>query len=71
MPGIDGYELMQLIRENSALPHNRTPAVAVSAHAGASVEARARASGFDAFVAKPFGVDQLFSAIRVAMGRAR
>jgi signal transduction histidine kinase/CheY-like chemotaxis protein len=70
MPGIDGYELMQLIRENSAQPHNRTPAVAVSAHAGASVEARARASGFDAFVAKPFGVDQLLSAIRVAMGRA-
>jgi signal transduction histidine kinase/ActR/RegA family two-component response regulator len=70
MPGIDGYELMQLIRENSDLPHHRTPAVAVSAHAGTVVETRARASGYDGFVSKPFGVDQLFTAIRLALGRA-
>ena len=70
MPGIDGYELMQLVRENSDLPHHRTPAVAVSAHAGTVVETRARASGYDGFVSKPYGVDQLFTAIRLALGRA-
>jgi signal transduction histidine kinase/ActR/RegA family two-component response regulator len=70
MPGIDGYELMQLIRENYDLPHHRTPAVAVSAHAGTVVETRARASGYDGFVSKPYGVDQLLAAIRLALGRA-
>ena len=70
MPGIDGYELMQLIRENADLPHHRTPAVAVSAHAGTVVESRVRASGYDGFVSKPYGVDQLVAAIRLALGRA-
>jgi signal transduction histidine kinase/ActR/RegA family two-component response regulator len=69
MPGTDGYELMQRIRAGAGRPGQRTPAVAVSAAAGRAVEARARRSGYDGFVSKPFSIDELIAAIRLAIGR--
>ncbi len=62
MPGIDGYELLSIIRQQGGT----TPAVAVSAHAGSVAETRARESGFQAFVAKPYDLQSLFGAIREA-----
>ena len=60
MPGIDGYELLAMVRRNG----DSAPAVAVSAHAGSVAEARARASGFAAFVSKPYDLHSLFAAIQ-------
>ena len=60
MPGIDGYELLAMVRRNG----DSAPAVAVSAHAGSVAEARARASGFAAFVSKPYDLHSLFTAIQ-------
>ncbi|MEO8070946.1 MAG: ATP-binding protein [Acidobacteriota bacterium] len=64
MPGIDGYELIGLIRSNEkSQARPRIPAIAVSAHAGAGAAAKALASGFDGFVAKPYALDSLVAAI--------
>ncbi|WP_082550979.1 CHASE domain-containing protein [Pseudorhodoferax sp. Leaf265] len=57
MPGMDGYEATRRIRATPALRH--LPVVALTAGAFASQRSKALASGLDAFVAKPFLVDQL------------
>jgi PAS domain S-box-containing protein len=57
MPGMDGYEATRRIRATPALRH--LPVVALTAGAFASQRDKALASGLDAFVAKPFLVDQL------------
>ncbi|GHC89416.1 histidine kinase [Pseudorhodoferax aquiterrae] len=57
MPGMDGYEATRRIRATPAL--RRLPVVALTAGAFASQRDKALASGLDAFVAKPFLVDQL------------
>jgi len=67
MPDTDGYRLLEIIRTGSDGAVRRVAAVAVSAHAGAAIEARARASGFQAFVAKPFNLESLYRAIRLAL----
>jgi CheY-like chemotaxis protein len=63
MPGVDGYELMQRIRADRDAAIRSTPAIAVSAHVGADASARAAASGFQGFVAKPYDLAALVSAI--------
>ena len=65
MPQMDGFELLRQAR--IILDAARTPAIAISAHAGA--EEQARRAGFQAFVAKPYDLDTLVSAIREAIGR--
>ena len=67
MPGTDGYRLLEMIRSGRDDAVRQVPAIAVSAHAGAAIEARARASGFQAFVAKPFHLESLYRAIRLAL----
>lgn len=57
MPHMDGYEATRKIRGTAALRH--LVVVALSAGAFASQRAQAMAAGVDAFVAKPFDVDQL------------
>jgi excisionase family DNA binding protein len=51
MPGLDGYEVLSLMRRR---PEARTvPVVACTSLKGAETEARIRGSGFDAYVRKP------------------
>ena len=59
MPQMDGFELLRHTR--IILDATKTPAIAVSAHAGA--EEQARQAGFQAFIAKPYDLDTLVSGI--------
>ena len=64
MPELDGYTLMQQIREREVASGQITPAVAMTAHVSAGEVGRARDSGFQAHVGKPFDMSTLVSAVR-------
>lgn len=51
LPGIDGVELLQLIRQQYA--YRDTPAIALTAHAMNSDRDRFLAAGFNNYVSKP------------------
>ena len=59
MPGQDGYQLIQSIRESSDARLARTPAAAVTACASDDERDRALAAGFQAHLAKPIRPAQL------------
>ena len=62
LPGIDGYEATRRIR---AIPELAgTPIIAVTSYALSGDEAKTRAAGCDAYVAKPFSPRQLLATIR-------
>jgi PAS domain S-box-containing protein len=65
MPGLDGFEVVQRIRERGA---GLTKFIAVSANVFDANRDRCLAMGFDAFVAKPFKLDALFELIRAELG---
>jgi len=68
MPVLDGYEATRLLRQ---LPRFADlPIVALTAGAFKSQQDEARDAGMDAFVAKPFNVDELMEVVR-RMARAR
>ena len=62
IPIIDGYEVTRRIKADPAL--RSIPIIAVTSHAMADGEAKARAAGCDDFVAKPFSPRQLLAKIR-------
>jgi excisionase family DNA binding protein len=51
MPGLDGYEVLSLMRRRSEA--RGIPVVACTSLKGPEVEARVRAAGFDAYLKKP------------------
>ena len=57
MPGIDGYQVAQLIRKNRLLAATRL--LALTGWSSADSQRRAREAGFDGFMRKPFSVDAL------------
>ncbi len=60
MPRLDGYGLTAAIRrQERALGAARTPIVAVTANAMRGEEERCLASGMDAYIAKPVGLNRL------------
>jgi len=58
MPGVDGYQLAQRVRRDPGLA--RTILIAMSGYDSREDVARAVASGFDAHLAKPVILDDLF-----------
>jgi two-component system cell cycle response regulator DivK len=62
LPGIDGYEVTRRIKSDPAL--RGIPIIAVTSYALSGDEAKARAAGCDAYVAKPFSPRHLLSKIR-------
>lgn len=68
MPGLDGYQLLSLIRSHE---HSRrlpsVPVVTVTGHVAPSDQAQALAGGFAAHLAKPVRVDSLRSALARAL----
>jgi two-component system cell cycle response regulator DivK len=61
LPGLDGYEATQRIKGNAGLRH--IPIIAVTSYALSGDDARAFASGCDAYVSKPFSPRALLAKI--------
>jgi CheY-like chemotaxis protein len=63
MPDLDGYGLMQQVRQ---LPHERgknIPAIALTAYAGESDQKQALQAGFQRHIAKPIEPSELVKTI--------
>ena len=68
LPVLDGYETTRQIKADPNL--NTTPIIAVSSFAMKGDEEKARASGCDHYVTKPYSPVQLLRIIRGFLGEA-
>src|SRR5882724_1548926 len=62
LPILDGYEATRRIKADAALAS--VPIIAVTSYALAGDEAKTRAAGCDAYIAKPFSPRQLLAKVR-------
>ena len=62
MPRLDGYQTCALIKNNSAFKN--TPVIMLSSKDGLFDKAKGRIVGSDRYLTKPFGKEELLSAIR-------
>ena len=67
MPEMDGYETMQVIRQNRNL--RRLPIIALTAKAMKGDRERCLEAGASEYLAKPVNTEQLLSALRVWLHR--
>ncbi|HKN34566.1 MAG TPA: HAMP domain-containing protein [Terriglobales bacterium] len=67
MPEMDGYETMQVIRQNAAF--RRLPIVALTAKAMKGDREKCLEAGASEYLAKPVNTEQLLSALRVWLHR--
>jgi PAS domain S-box-containing protein len=63
MPDMDGYEFMRALRRTEKGSSRLTPAIAVTAYAGAVDRQRALMSGYQMHIAKPIEAAELIAAI--------
>ena len=63
MPIMDGYQTTKHIREHMSPKHDKTPILAMTAHAHISKDQKFKEFGMDDYVLKPFEPDQLFQKI--------
>jgi PAS domain S-box-containing protein len=69
MPGMDGYELLQQIRQSRDPRLERMPAVALTAFARSEDRLRALRAGFQVHVAKPVRPSELLETVASVTGR--
>lgn len=69
MPDESGYDLLRGLRAQPDPAVRELPAIAVSAHCSPRHRQEALAAGFDGFVAKPFGVDDIRAALSALPGQ--
>jgi two-component system sensor histidine kinase/response regulator len=70
MPELDGFEVVQAIRERERTTGTHLPVIAVTARSRQEDRERCLAAGMDDFLTKPIGPAELFAAIdRVFAGR--
>jgi two-component system sensor histidine kinase/response regulator len=69
MPVMDGFEATRIIREKNILAKNggRLPVVALTANAMDGDKERCLAAGMDAYIAKPFNHEELFTVLRLLL----
>ncbi len=65
MPGLDGFQVLALIRQRSSVP-----VIMLTAMGEVDYLKRALAAGADDYVTKPFGVLELAARIRAKLRRA-
>jgi len=63
MPGMDGYQTIQMIREQQAF--RRLPIIALTAKAMKGDREKCLEAGASDYVAKPVNTDQLLSLVRM------
>lgn len=63
MPDMDGYTLIQKIRTQLSAPQADIPAIAITAHARLSDQAKALANGFQSHLPKPIEAETLIRTI--------
>lgn len=71
MPGEDGFALLARVRALDVASGGATPVVGLSAYARPEDRALALASGFTAYLVKPFEPDSLYGLLAQLTGRAR
>ncbi len=59
LPDINGIQVSDTIRRNPDSPNQKTPIIAVTAHATPADRERYATAGFDGFIPKPFEIDAL------------
>ena len=64
MPKMDGWAASKAIRALPGCAPADLVIVCMSAQGGVDVDAKVKAAGADAFMAKPFGVDKLLDVVR-------
>lgn len=69
LPGMDGFELITLIREDPTL--EMLPIICLSGYGGHAHESRARAAGCDVMLLKPCMPDELAAAASELLRRSR
>ena len=62
MPGMDGYELIQRIRQAEG-PARELPTAALTAYARSEDRARGAAPGFEMHLSKPIDPSELIAAV--------
>jgi len=67
MPGMDGYETMQVIRQNASF--RRLPIIALTAKAMKGDREKCLEAGASEYLAKPVNTEQLLSALRMWLHR--
>ncbi|MGH7267203.1 MAG: response regulator [Candidatus Rokuibacteriota bacterium] len=65
MPGMDGCALIRRVRALPPQRGGRTPAAALTAHAGVEERARILQAGFEYHLAKPVDIDRLLSVVAI------
>jgi CheY-like chemotaxis protein/anti-sigma regulatory factor (Ser/Thr protein kinase) len=66
IPGMDGYQVLKVIKKDPALKH--IPVIAVTAKAMAHDIERGMAAGFAAYITKPLSVDHFLQSIDCHLG---
>lgn len=61
LPGIDGFEVLELLRQRDKTRH--TPVIAISANAMPKDIEKGREAGFDDYITKPINIQKLLSAV--------
>lgn len=69
MPDRHGYDLLQDLRALPGVHGKRLPAIAVTGYAGVEDSARSLTAGFQAHLAKPFEMNDLFTLIEALVPR--
>jgi CheY-like chemotaxis protein len=65
LPGISGIDLIAQVRKDAATRH--MPIVMISGHSNYAMDERAKSAGANAFLNKPFTVQQLRTTVQVLL----
>ena len=70
MPGMNGYELLELLRNSNVGNSKEIPVLVITAHVPRKTEELVEA-GFDSCLYKPFAREELYAAVNTALERGK